>query len=206
MKLAYIAFGFLCLIFHVNCVQVIQTTKISSGATVFPNGTAVLQNNGTSYVCQEAELYAQGSGIFATAITSNGTTVTSNSNPAPITIPTIPVESIVTGSPDVVLYVPSLSVQKITLDVENLKVGLSLSGGVASLVRISAGISVSIGKVTLEVQQVQANALLVVRLKNLRTVVTHALTAVKNNPQIIYLLKQAQSAGTASTGTAQTGS
>jgi len=87
--------------------------------------------------------------------------------------------------PDVLLDVPTLSVDEITLDVQNLQAHLSLDARVASLVKLTAGVDVSIDKVNLSIKGVDASALLIVRLENVRAIVERTLTTIENNPQIV---------------------
>ncbi|RYZ41235.1 MAG: hypothetical protein EOP49_29035 [Sphingobacteriales bacterium] len=87
--------------------------------------------------------------------------------------------------PDVLLDVPTLSVDEITLDVQNLQAHLSLDARVASLVKLTAGVDVSIEKVNLTIKGVDASALLVVRLDNVRAIIERTLTTLENNPQIV---------------------
>lgn len=90
--------------------------------------------------------------------------------------------------PDVLLDVPNLSVEEITLEVENVDARLSLDARVANLVQLRAGADVSIGNVNLTIKGVQAQAALVVRLDNVRAIVERTLTTLENNPEIIETL------------------
>jgi hypothetical protein len=57
----------------------------------------------------------------------------------------------ISNPPDVWLNVPTLSVDKISLVVENLKAHVSLSANVAHLVSLNAGVDVSVNKVNLTI-------------------------------------------------------
>jgi phosphoribosylformylglycinamidine (FGAM) synthase PurS component len=92
--------------------------------------------------------------------------------------------------PDVLLDIPNLSVDEITLDVQNLKANLSLDARVASLVQLKAGVDVSIEKVNLTIKGVQATALLIVRLDNVRAIIDKTLTTLDNNPELVDRLLQ----------------
>src|SRR5687768_9399138 len=61
-----------------------------------------------------------------------------------------------TGDPDVLLDVPNLSVDEITLEVENLKAKVSLDARLANILALSAGADVSIDKVKLQIKGVRA--------------------------------------------------
>lgn len=90
--------------------------------------------------------------------------------------------------PDVLLDVPNLSVEELTLEVDNVDARLSLNARVANLVQLNAGADVSIGNVKLTIKGVKAQAALVVRLDNVRAIVERTLTTIENNPEIIETL------------------
>lgn len=92
--------------------------------------------------------------------------------------------------PDVVLDVPNLSVDEITLDVQNLQAHLALDARVANLVKLTAGVDISVDKVNISIKGVQATALLVVRLDNVRAIIEKTLTTLDNNPQLVEKLLQ----------------
>ncbi|HEU4902518.1 MAG TPA: hypothetical protein VFT06_06985 [Flavisolibacter sp.] len=95
-----------------------------------------------------------------------------------------------TDRPDVLLDVPNLSVDEITLDVQNLQAHLALDARVANLVKLTAGVDLSIDKVNIGIKGVQATALLVVRLDNVRAIIDKTLTTLDNNPQLVERLLQ----------------
>lgn len=92
--------------------------------------------------------------------------------------------------PDVLLDIPNLSVDEITLDVQNLQAHLSLDARVANLVHLKAGVDASIEKVNLTIKGVQATALLIVRLDNVRAIIDKTLTTLDNNPELVDRLLQ----------------
>jgi len=92
--------------------------------------------------------------------------------------------------PDVLLDIPNVSVDEITLDVQNLQAHLALDARVANLVKLTAGVDVSVDKVNITIKGVQATALLIVRLDNVRAILDRTLTTLDNNPQIIDRLMQ----------------
>lgn len=92
--------------------------------------------------------------------------------------------------PDVLLDIPNLSVDEITLDVQNLQAHVSLDARVANLVKITAGVDASIEKVNLTIKGVQASVLLVVRLDNVREIIDKTLTTLDKNPQLVDRLLQ----------------
>ena len=87
--------------------------------------------------------------------------------------------------PDVLLDVPNLSVDEIKLDVQNLQAHVSLDARVANLVKITAGVDATIEKVNLDIKGVQATALLIVRLDNVRQIIDKTLTTLDKNPQLV---------------------
>lgn len=87
--------------------------------------------------------------------------------------------------PDVVLDIPNLSVDEITLKVENLDVKVALDAQLASILKLSAGADASIDQVDLTIKGVQAQAALIVRLDNVRAIIERTLQTLDNNPQIV---------------------
>ncbi|KAF1988342.1 hypothetical protein K402DRAFT_306235, partial [Aulographum hederae CBS 113979] len=88
-------------------------------------------------------------------------------------------------APDVVLNVPTLSVSRIELDVDNLKADINLNAAVAGLVSINAGVAVSIQKVNLTITDVDAELELVVRLGHLVEIVNRVFESLDLNPLLI---------------------
>jgi len=86
---------------------------------------------------------------------------------------------------DVVVDVPDLCVERISLDVDNLQAHLSLDARVANLVRVQAGADVSIATVELGIQGVRAQALLLVDLDNVVQIVDRTLAFIDNNPEVV---------------------
>lgn len=90
-----------------------------------------------------------------------------------------------TGDPDVLLDVPNLSVEEITLEVENLRAKVSLDARLANLLQLSAGADVGIDKVKLTIKGVRAEVLLKVKLDNVAAIIDRTLTTIDRNPQIL---------------------
>src|ERR1700683_4334581 len=86
--------------------------------------------------------------------TKSGITSSSNSSTTSTTTPSG--SSSGSNAPDVLLNVPQLSVGRIELDVDNLKADINLNANVASLVKINAGVAVSITKVNITIADVEA--------------------------------------------------
>ncbi|HEX6375233.1 MAG TPA: hypothetical protein VFZ91_05890 [Allosphingosinicella sp.] len=87
--------------------------------------------------------------------------------------------------PDVLLDIPNLSVEQITLEVDNLQVHIALDARLANLLKLTAGADASIDKVKLDIKGVQATATLVVRLDNVRAIIERTLQTLDNNPQLV---------------------
>lgn len=87
--------------------------------------------------------------------------------------------------PDVLLDIPNISVDEITLEVDNLQAHLALDARVANLVKLTAGVDASIDRVKLSIKGVQATALLIVRLDNVRAIIEKTLETLNNNPQLV---------------------
>ena len=101
-----------------------------------------------------------------------------------------PTDPIGGDQPDVLLDIPNLSVDEITLEVANLKAHVALDARVANLVKLTAGVDASIERVNLTIKGVQATALLIVRLDNVRAIIDKTLTTLDNNPQMVDRLLQ----------------
>jgi len=86
---------------------------------------------------------------------------------------------------DVVLSVPRLCVERITLEVANLDVRLALNARVANLVSVQAGANVSIEQVSVGIRGVRGEALLLVDLDNVAAVIDRTLQFVDNHPEIV---------------------
>ncbi|MGW8742332.1 hypothetical protein [Streptomyces sp. NPDC055794] len=89
------------------------------------------------------------------------------------------------GEPDVLLDVPDLHVEEISLHVENLQARVSLNAEVLDLLKLNVGADVSLGRVELDIKGVQAQALLKVRLGNVAEMVGRVLSTVDAHPQIL---------------------
>ncbi|MFD2398689.1 hypothetical protein ACFSVJ_20730 [Prauserella oleivorans] len=89
------------------------------------------------------------------------------------------------GDPDVLLDVPNLSVEEITLEVEDLRARVSLQAEVLELLKLNVGADVELGRVSLKITGVQAEALLKVRLDRVSQIIERVLTTIDRNPQIL---------------------
>ena len=87
--------------------------------------------------------------------------------------------------PDVLLDVPNLSIEQLTITVDNLQVDLALDARLANLLRLTAGANARIDQVQIELRGVRAQATLIVRLDNVRAIIERTLQTLDNNPQIV---------------------
>ena len=87
--------------------------------------------------------------------------------------------------PDVLLDVPRLEVDEITLEVNNLQVDIALDARLANLLKLTAGANASIDQVKIGIKGVRAQATLIVRLDNVRAIIERTLQTLDNNPQIV---------------------
>lgn len=87
--------------------------------------------------------------------------------------------------PDVLLDVPVVKVDEIDLEVENLRASVSLQAEVLDLLKLKVGADVELGRVSLTIKGVEAQALLKVQLDNVRDIITRVLQTIDANPQIL---------------------
>jgi pyruvate/2-oxoglutarate dehydrogenase complex dihydrolipoamide acyltransferase (E2) component len=85
--------------------------------------------------------------------------------------------------PDLQLDVPALSVEEIELEVEDLRVHLSIQAELADLIKIKVGLDAELGEVKLGVKGVQAEVQLKASLDNVRTIFGEVLASLQHNPQ-----------------------
>lgn len=89
------------------------------------------------------------------------------------------------AEPDVLLDVPTLKVDEITLEVADLRARVSLNAEVLDLLRLHVGADVGLGRVNLGIKGVEAQALLKVRLDNVAAIIKDVLQTIDNNPQLL---------------------
>lgn len=90
--------------------------------------------------------------------------------------------------PDVVLDVPELEVDRITLEVRDLRAHVSILAELANLLNISVGVDARLDEVKLEIEGVEAEVHLVARLKNVRAILIKALDTIGEHPEILRVL------------------
>jgi hypothetical protein len=99
------------------------------------------------------------------------------------------------GDPDVLLNVPVLNVDKLDLEVEDLRARISFQAELADVVKINVGIDVEVGKAKIEIEGIQAQAQLKARLDNVRAIFSEALNALQMDPELAQnMLRSAETA------------
>jgi hypothetical protein len=89
------------------------------------------------------------------------------------------------GEPDVFLDVPALHVERLGLEVDELRARVALEARVLDMVRLDVGADVSLGRVRLDIEGVDARAQLKVRLEHLEAIVERVMDTVDRNPQLL---------------------
>ena len=92
--------------------------------------------------------------------------------------------------PDVLLDVPVLKVGAINLEVRGLMAHVAVLAELANLVNLSVGVDARLDEVKLTIEDVEAQALLKVRLENIRAILEKALETIAENPQILESLSR----------------
>ncbi|MGH3106084.1 MAG: E3 binding domain-containing protein [Rubrobacteraceae bacterium] len=86
---------------------------------------------------------------------------------------------------DVTLDVPSLKVEELMLEVENLRHRTSMQADLADMVKLNVGVETVIDGAKLELRGVDAQTFLKARLDNVRAILSQALDTIDNNPEIL---------------------
>ncbi|MFC7545270.1 hypothetical protein [Plantactinospora sp. GCM10030261] len=102
---------------------------------------------------------------------------------------------------DVLLDIPTLHVDSIELEVDDLRARVSLQAEVLNLLRLNVGVDAVLGRVRLDIRNVDAQALLKVRLDRVAEIIGKVLETVDNHPEIIDPLARAATAAVEQTGT-----
>ncbi|GHJ53110.1 hypothetical protein Nm8I071_24170 [Nonomuraea sp. TT08I-71] len=89
------------------------------------------------------------------------------------------------SDPDVVLQIPQAKVEQIYIEVDDLDASVSLRARLGSLLQLDVGVQAQLGTVKIDIKGVEAEAMLEVRLEELRGILDSALRTIERNPQII---------------------
>ena len=95
--------------------------------------------------------------------------------------------------PDVLLDVSELEVDRINLEVEDLRAHVSVLAQLANLVNLSVGVDARLERVKLEIEGVEAEVLLKVRLEHVRAILEKALDTIAEHPEILRILARSPS-------------
>ena len=95
--------------------------------------------------------------------------------------------------PDVLLDVTELEVDKINLEVDDLRAHVSILAGLANLLSLSVGVDARLARVKLEIEGVEAKVLLKVRLKHVRAILEKALDTIAEHPEILEIVSRSVS-------------
>ncbi len=93
--------------------------------------------------------------------------------------------------PDVLLDVPVVKVDKIYLKLADLDAHVALKAQVLDLVDLNVGVDVHLGKLEIDIEGVEAQALLKVRLEHVAAVVDRVMTTIDRNPELVHSLSEA---------------
>jgi hypothetical protein len=93
----------------------------------------------------------------------------------------------------VLLDVSDLEVDRITLEVEDLRAHVSILVELANLLNLSVGVDARLDQVKLEIEGVEAEVLLKVRLKHIRAILEKALDTIGEHPEILRILARSLS-------------
>jgi hypothetical protein len=101
---------------------------------------------------------------------------------------------------DVLLDVPTLSVDEIELEVANLRARVSLNAEVLNLLKLNVGVDADIGQLRLDIKGVQVQALLKVRLDRVEAILGRVLSTIDAHPEIVTNLTAAAGQALEETG------
>jgi hypothetical protein len=92
---------------------------------------------------------------------------------------------------DVYVDAPVVNVDEIKFELDDLRAHLAVLAEAGHFVQISAGAGVRLGKVELEIQGVQTQALLEARLRNVTKILGRVLTTLDRNPELLQSVGEA---------------
>jgi hypothetical protein len=86
---------------------------------------------------------------------------------------------------DVFVDAPVVKVEEVKFEIDDLRAHLALLAEVGHFVQLNAGAAVRLGKVELEIQNVETQALLEVRLAEVTKILGRVLTTLDRNPKLL---------------------
>jgi hypothetical protein len=87
--------------------------------------------------------------------------------------------------PDVLLDVPVVKVDEIDVEVDDLRARVSVRAEMRKLVQLNVGAEVHLGKVELNIQGVEAQALVKARLDNVAAILERVMLSLDRNPALL---------------------
>jgi hypothetical protein len=92
---------------------------------------------------------------------------------------------------DVFVDAPVVKVDEIKFEMDDLRAHLALLAEAGNFVQLNAGAAVRLGKVKLDIQNVETQALLEVRLTEVTKILSRVLTTLDRNPELLKSVGQA---------------
>jgi hypothetical protein len=86
---------------------------------------------------------------------------------------------------DVYVDAPVVKVDEIKFEIDDLRAHLAVLAEAGHFVQINAGVGVRLGKVELEIQGVETQALLEARLENVTKILERVVTSLERNPELL---------------------
>ena len=86
---------------------------------------------------------------------------------------------------DVFVDAPVVKIDEIKFELDDLRAHIALLAEVGHFVQLNAGAAVRLGKVELDIQNVEAQALLEVRLPEVTKILARVLTTLDRNPKLL---------------------
>jgi hypothetical protein len=86
---------------------------------------------------------------------------------------------------DVYVDAPVVKVDEIKFELDDLRAHLAVLAEVGHFVQLNAGVGVRLGKVELDIQGVETQALLEARLENVTKILARVLTTLERNPDLL---------------------
>jgi len=86
---------------------------------------------------------------------------------------------------DVYVNAPVVKVDEIKFELDDLRAHLAVLAEAGHFVQISAGVGVRLGKVELDIQGVETQALLETRLENVTKILERVVTSLERNPDLL---------------------
>jgi hypothetical protein len=86
---------------------------------------------------------------------------------------------------DVYVDAPVVKVDEIKFELDDLRAHLAVLAEAGHFVQLNAGAGVRLGKVELDIQGVETQALLEVRLENVTKILARVLTTLERNPELL---------------------